>query len=94
MVQHVKRIGVLQQAKIMGALYFLLGIVAAICIWGFSSMMPNFGAGRAFGAGMGIGFLLFAPVIYGVIGFIAGAIVAWLYNICASIVGGMELELE
>jgi len=94
MVQHVKRIGIVQQGKLMGALYFLLGIVAAVCMWAVTAAMPSLAMSRGFGMGMGVGFLVIAPLIYGVIGFLAGMLVAWLYNICASVVGGMELELE
>lgn len=94
MVQQIKRIGVMQQGKLMGALYFLLGIILAVCVWGFSSMMPSAATGKSFGMGMGIGFVIVAPFVYGVIGFIGGIIVAWLYNICAGMVGGMEIELE
>ena len=88
----IKRIGIVQQGKLMGALYFLLGIVGVICLWAFSSMMPSMG--RSIGMGMGMGFLIVGPFIYGAIGFLAGMLVAWLYNICASVVGGIELELE
>ena len=90
----VTRIGVFAQGKLMGALYFLLGIVIAICFFGLTQMMPNLASSRTMGMNMGIGFLLIAPFIYGVIGFIAGVIVAWLYNLAASIVGGMQLELQ
>jgi hypothetical protein len=41
-----------------------------------------------------VGFALFFPVLYGVIGFIAGLIGALLYNLFARWVGGFELQLE
>ena len=34
------------------------------------------------------------PVMYGIIGFVAGIIGALVYNVAAGIVGGLELELE
>ena len=37
---------------------------------------------------------LFAPVIYGLLGFIFGALSAWLYNVTAKYVGGIRLELR
>jgi len=38
--------------------------------------------------------LIFLPIMYGVIGFIAGAIGAALYNLVAGVVGGIEIEVE
>ena len=38
---------------------------------------------------------LFGSVIgYGLIGFLGGLLYAWLYNVVAGIIGGIELELE
>jgi Transmembrane domain of unknown function (DUF3566) len=37
---------------------------------------------------------LFAPVIYGLLGFLVGALSAWLYNVTAKYVGGIRLELR
>jgi hypothetical protein len=34
------------------------------------------------------------PVLYGILGFIGGAILALLYNLFARLAGGFELELE
>jgi hypothetical protein len=46
-------------------------------------------------AGMfGVAFSILAPVLYGVMGFVFGAIGALLYNLFAKWVGGFELQLE
>ena len=34
------------------------------------------------------------PVGYGVLGFVTSLIGAWLYNILASVVGGIELDVQ
>ncbi len=34
------------------------------------------------------------PIIYGIIGFIGGVILALAYNIIASVVGGIKFELD
>jgi hypothetical protein len=34
------------------------------------------------------------PLLYGILGFIGGAIGAAVYNLFSGIVGGLELELE
>ncbi|MFH1776920.1 MAG: DUF3566 domain-containing protein [Candidatus Omnitrophota bacterium] len=39
-------------------------------------------------------FLLFIPILYIILGFIGGVIGAFVYNLCAKWVGGIELEFE
>ena len=93
MIQRITRLGVGQTAKVLGALYFLLGIVFAAIFGLFGSMMPAAAMGD--GAGMfGRGFIIAMPFLYGVIGVIFGALVAWLYNLVATWTGGLELELD
>lgn len=45
-------------------------------------------------AGMMFGFGIFMPIIYGVMGFIFGIIGAAIYNVLASWIGGIEVEVE
>lgn len=53
---------------------------------------------RADGGGIaplwGVAAVVFFPVLYGVGGFIATLITAWLYNVVAGAVGGLELDLS
>ena len=43
---------------------------------------------------IGVGALIFFPIVYGILGFIMGAIYAALYNVIAGLFGGLELEFE
>src|ERR1700732_3235726 len=45
---------------------------------------------RSFGLGMGLGAIIFFPVIYGLIGGVFAAIGAAVYNLVAGWVGGLE----
>lgn len=91
----VKSVGVLSAAKILGLIYCCIGLIIMpffllIGLLGtFAGQQKNPLAGI-----FSIGFALFMPIFYGVIGFIAGAIGALLYNLFARLVGGFELELE
>ncbi len=38
--------------------------------------------------------LIFLPIMYGILGFIGGAFYAIVYNVIASMTGGIELEIE
>ncbi len=92
MIQRIRRLGIAQMAKVMGALYFLIGILIAALMALFGSMMPN--AGEEGTALFGGAFLVAMPVLYGLFGLLAGALIAWLYNIVAGFTGGVEMELD
>ncbi len=93
----VKRVGVVSFGKVLGVLYALLGLI----VGGLLSLLSLAGAFAAQNRGQGVGALMFGagaiiivPIFYGLIGFIGGIIVAALYNVVASIAGGIELELD
>jgi Ca2+/Na+ antiporter len=93
MIQRIRRLGVGQMAKVLGALYFLLGIVAALIFWIAGSMIPATASGRDTTL-FGTGFILAMPLLYAVMGVVFGALIAWFYNLVAEWTGGIELELE
>ena len=43
---------------------------------------------------MGVGAVIFLPLLYGVFGAIGGALTALFYNIIAGMVGGLQIETE
>jgi hypothetical protein len=45
-----------------------------------------------FGALFGVGAIILLPICYGILGFIGTLIMAWLFNIAAGIVGGVEVD--
>jgi len=38
--------------------------------------------------------VVLAPIVYGLIGFLMGALTAWVYNFAARRIGGIQLELR
>jgi hypothetical protein len=91
----VKSVGVLSVAKIMGMIYACMGLIFAPFFLLIGLMGSAMGHQNSPLAGIfGIGFAVLMPVLYGVIGFVAGLIGALLYNLFARWVGGFELELE
>jgi hypothetical protein len=91
----VKSVGVLSVAKIMGLIYACMGLIfvpfflmiGALGSFAGQSNFPLAGLFSVVGA-------IFLPLFYGVLGFIAGALGALLYNLFAKLVGGFELELQ
>lgn len=83
----IRSFGVGQTAKVVGALYALMGLVFVPIVLIASMISPD-------KSGVGPGFALALPVIYGVLGFIFTAIGCAIYNFVARFVGGIEVELD
>lgn len=95
----IRRVGVLSLAKISGVLYavfgFIIGIFFSLAGLITSSFASSMGRDSGmFGALFGVGAIILLPIFYGVLGFVTSAIAAWLYNLIAGWVGGLEIELE
>jgi hypothetical protein len=94
-VHIIKSVGVLSVAKIMGLVYSCMGLIFAPFFLLIGLVGSMAGQVKSPFAGMfGIVFAIFMPVLYGVIGFVAGLLGALLYNLFARLVGGFALELE
>ncbi len=94
-MMRLRSLGVLSVAKITGITYFVLGILIAmilLIIGAFSLAIAP--ASQKIGTLGMIVFAILAPFIYGVVGFVSGALSAVVYNFVAERVGGIEFDLE
>jgi hypothetical protein len=99
----IKKLGVLSVAKMYAVLGFVMGLIIGIMylIFGliFGAMMMgmagrNGAAAGGFSVLWGIVGLIFFPIFYSIVSFVAGAIGALIYNLCAGFIGGIEIEVE
>jgi hypothetical protein len=100
----IKKLGVLSLAKMQGimgvVIGLLIGIIYALIIVVytiFGASLVKGDAALAVGGGgviLAILVLVGFPIMYGLIGFIGGAIGALVYNVFANFVGGIEIEVE
>jgi hypothetical protein len=94
----LRSVGVLSVAKIMGAIYGLLGLLfIPIFLIAAAAGMMGAGDNKMAGAAAGVGLIVVAllmPIMYGVMGFVGGAIGAFLYNFLAGRLGGIEMNLQ
>jgi hypothetical protein len=98
----LRSVGVLSCGKIMGILYAVMGLLlggffALIALAGAAAPQGQGGGGpdpAAMMAGMGIMAVIVMPIMYGIIGFIGGIIMAAIYNLVAGVVGGLEFDFE
>jgi len=93
----VRRIAPLSVAKIAAMIYAVLGLVfgavfSLIALAGaLASDLPR---GGGFGAMLAAGGIVLFPIFYGAMGFVVTLVGAWLYNVAAGVVGGIEIEVE
>lgn len=93
----IRRVGPLSCAKIAGALYAILGLIFG-ALFSFAAMAGALASDEsefgAMGAMFGIGAIVLLPILYGCLGFVMTLLMAWLYNVAAGIVGGVEIQTE
>jgi hypothetical protein len=85
--KRIKRIAPLQLGKLLAVMYALLSVIVVPFIF----IAPLFSSN---GWSPEITFIIFVPVVYAVMGFIGGVFGAFVYNLCANWIGGIELEFE
>lgn len=93
----LKRVGPMSVAKLLGALYVVVGLIIGVCLAIVSMLgaaVASTEATGGLGLIFGVGAVIAAPVFYGIVGFVGGLIGAGLYNWTAGMVGGVQLELE
>lgn len=95
MKHELKKVAPWTVGKVVGLLYAvftLLFVPFSLLFIGVGIFGVANGKTEAAGAiVMGV-FFLFAPVIYGGLGFLFGALMAWIYNLVAGKVGGIVFE--
>lgn len=89
-IRSISRIEPGQFALIMGATYVLFGILAAVVLFMFTSLIPASAGLGSMSRGIGV---IFVPIIYGVLGYVCGFIGAVIYNLVAGTVGGIKVTV-
>jgi len=94
-MQVIRSVNVLSSAKMMGAIYGAMGllVIPIVLVAGFASLASGQRTGVMGGVAL-VAFGVFAPFFYGGLGFVFGALGAWVYNLMAKWAGGIQIELE
>jgi len=87
MRQQITRLAPVQTAKVMAALYGLMGFIFIPVAYFAMGFAPN-------EARPGGWFLILVPLAYAAFGFVFVAIGCLLYNFVASFTGGVEVDIE
>lgn len=81
MKKQIVKVSVTQSAKVLAVLYMVMSIpiVAVLAAIGLLG-----------GGGSALLAVILTPIIYGVLAFLGAGLAAWLYNVVANWVGGLE----
>ncbi|MFQ6112763.1 MAG: DUF3566 domain-containing protein [bacterium] len=94
----IKSIEPLSLGKIYGATMALFGLLIGGLLALFSvtvsGIMSDYGGGTFMPGFFGALAIIVLPIFYGILGFIAGVLGAFFYNIVAKLVGGIKIELS
>lgn len=83
MKRQIRHVGVVQCGKVLAAIYLVIAIPMVALMLLASGVSDQSSA-------IGIGGAVFMVLMYPVLGFVSGVIGAWLYNLVAARVGGIE----
>ena len=90
----LKRLGVMSVARLYAILMAIAGFIVGLFM-AILSLISGMAANSAvLGFGLGLASIIVFPIIYAVTGFICGAIGAFLYNVVAGKIGGIEMDFE
>jgi hypothetical protein len=98
----VKRVGVWSVARMAAAIYATIGLIGGLFLAFFSVVGLGFASSNMhdgdvpqwLGSMLGMAAIVAFPILYGVLGFIGGALTAAIYNLYSGMVGGVELDVQ
>lgn len=94
----IRRFSVVKTATVVALMYTVIVAVFAIPLFllvAIAGVSTNGGPTQAVGSGFGLLIVaIVAALVYGLIGWIATAILCLLYNFVAGLVGGIEVEVD
>jgi hypothetical protein len=90
----IQKVDVLTLAKISALFYACLGILAGVIF-----LIMSFFDGRFIEDASGsvvaiVGFLIFFPLLYTIVGFVTGAALTHLFNKAVNVLGGLTIEVD
>ena len=94
LIMILKKIGVLSLAKVYSALMTLMGLIFGLFFTLINFSLPTLSEVPGPYNLIGVWAIIFLPIFYGILGFVAGGTTAWIYNLVAKYIGGLELDFD
>ncbi len=93
--RRIKRFAPVQLGKMLAVLYGAMGLLFIPFFLIMSVMATRVPQQQRVGMmALGTGFAFIFPFLYAAFGFIFGIVGAWIYNLIAKWIGGIEVEVE
>jgi len=89
----VRRVGVISVANVYGLVMVCIGLILGL-IYAFMGCAMTATDMGGLGFGFGLIGIIILPILYGIMGWVSGAIGAAIYNLVAGWIGGIQIELE
>jgi hypothetical protein len=93
-MQVVRRIGVISVANVYALICVVFGFIIGLITGVMSCAATATDTIGLLGFGFGVIGIIVIPILYGIIGWIGGAIGALVYNLVAGWIGGIKIELD
>ena len=95
-IQYINKIGVFSFGKILAAIYGIFGLIAGafMSLLTLATGLRMGSAGFDVGLMSGFGAMITIPIIYAMIGYVGGVILAVVFNGVTGLVGGLEIDIE
>lgn len=87
-----KSFDVVSVGKIFAAIWAIIGFLYGLVFALFASMFAGMPGVGGMAVGFGIAAIIILPIVFAFIGFVAGVIGAFIYNIVAARVGGIVVN--
>ena len=81
-------------AVITALMMFLFALPMGCVMSMVGSLGSEYGDAGALGTGFGLFMIVLYPILGLIFGFIGGFLMAWIYNLVADRIGGVELEFD
>jgi hypothetical protein len=96
MLRVIRKVDVISVALVYAGILAALGLFFALVFLSFGSLFSAFMPGNNGGGMMGLGIaaLFVIPIVYGILGFIGGAIFGLVFNLVAPAVGGIKVFVD
>ncbi len=88
-MREIKKIDVMSLAKVQAIIGGILGLILGI----FTLIAPTI-QGQEQLKELGPSVIIIAPILYAIVGFVSGLVIAFLYNLVRKWVGGIKIDIE
>ena len=95
-MERIEKINALSLGKTLGIFCAFAGLIIGIgtTIFLLTGSVINLAGSNIQGPMFGVWSIIILPIVYGILGFISGMLIALIYNLISMKTGGLEIKLN